>query len=59
MALTSSVGSAFSRVVEAGRLDIETVAEEVIESVLRETPEEEERGSFGDADQADIPEGSD
>ena len=54
----SSTDSAFSRVVGAGRPDVEMVAEAVAESVLRETPEEEERGSFGDADQADVPEGS-
>ena len=51
----SSTDSAFSRVVGAGRPDIEMVAE----SVLRETPEEEERGSFSDGDQADLLEGSD
>ena len=55
----SSTDTAFSRVVGAGRPDVEMVAEAVAESVLAEDPEEEERGSFGDGDQADIPEGSD
>ena len=55
----SSTDSVFSRVVGAGRPDVEMVAEAVAESVLRETPDEEERGSFGDADQVDILEGSD
>ena len=55
----SSTDTAFSRVVGAGRPDVEMVAEAVAESVLTEDPEEEERGSFGDGDQADVPEGSD
>ena len=55
----SSTDSAFSRVVGAGRPDVEMVAEAVAESVLTEDPEEEERGSFGDGDQADLPEESD
>ena len=38
----SSTDSAFSRVVGAGRPDVKMVAEAVAESVLRETPEEEE-----------------
>ena len=54
----NSTDSAFSRVVGAGRPDVEMVAEAVAESVLTEDPEEE-RGSFGDGDQADLPEGSD
>ena len=53
----NSTDSAFSRVVGAGRPDVETVAEAVAESVLNEDPMEEERGSFGDGDQADLPEG--
>ena len=55
----SSTDTAFSRVVGAGRPDVEMVAEAVAESVLTEAPEEEERGSFSDPDQTDIPEGSD
>ena len=55
----SLTDSVFSRVVGASCPDVEMVAEAVAESVLRETPDEEERGSFGDADQADLIEGSD